>query len=114
MKLKFYSNQKLFKNNVHISVFGQMRFKTDFAKEFSIEKGQRWEIGWDADEETISAIYMVRNKNGTDGFKVSYSNSAHHINIKHVLLKLGIKTPIQCKCEEFDIGEYRGIKVIFS
>lgn len=114
LNIEFYTNPKLTKNQVHIGKTGQLRFKKDIVEQFKIEKGQRWKIGWDASEKKATVIYMILDNDCVDGFKISYSNSTHHMNLKGVITKLGIKTPNNCKYESFKQDDYQGIKIILS
>jgi len=114
MKIEFYSNQKLVKNEVSIGKTSSLRFKQKLASEFGLEKGQRWKIGVNSEEKQISALYFIRDDNDEGGFKISYSNATFMMNVKGVITKFNIITPNTFKCEVFKDGEYEGFKITLN
>lgn len=114
MRLLFIENKKEQSNTVLIGKSGYFRFKKALAKELQMEKNDLWQIAIDTEENPKKHIYIIKSI-GDDfmrGHKVLYQNKSWSISAKAVIKQLGLKVPIKCNYEDFNDGNYWGIKLI--
>lgn len=112
-KFKWFTTHKLEQGFCLIGKNGNFRFKQEIAKIMSFEKGERWLVGIDMNEQTPKHIYIIRpeNKSDTNGFKMTYQNKSWSIAAKTVIKELGLKIPLKCKIEKYIDEKHEGLKI---
>ena len=107
MKIKFFENLKVEKGTVLIGKTGDFRFKKNIVKEYSIEEGQRYKVGYDTEEDVPKHIYffLARDNNG---FLVSYQNKSYSISGKKICNELNLQLPHRTTIERYTHIEDKG------
>lgn len=100
MKITFFENLKVEKGNVLIGKTGDFRFKKNIVKEYSMEEGQRFKVGYDTEEDTPKHIYffLARDNNG---FLLSYKNKSYSISGKKICNELKLQLPCRTTIEHY-------------
>ena len=99
-KIIFFENLKVEKGNVLIGKTGHFRFKKNIVKEYSMEDGQRYRVGYDTEEDKPKHIYffVARDNNG---FLLSYKNKSYSISGKAICNELKLELPLKTTIERY-------------
>ncbi len=118
MKLLYYHNPKMDRDRLFIGKTGHLRFKKLPIEKIGIEKGQRWLVGIDSDENKVNYLYILRNqkdeKENLSGFKVSCGNNSFHMNIKGPVEKYKIEKGRAYDYELFEFEDYKGFRILIK
>jgi hypothetical protein len=116
MKMKFLSNGKIEQGCVLLGKNGNIRFKSEFAKDHGFIKGQKWRVGIDADENPMKHIFVLSpaKDNPQEGFKMTFQNKSWALAAKTLFKELNLIPPLKCRIEDFKDAEYEGFIITLS
>lgn len=112
MKLKIINTPKTSQGHVFFGKNGQLRLRSELAKQLSLKKGERWLFGTDEDDKKNKFLYVLPSiDDNQNGFKLMHSNSTWFFCCKTIANELNIETPKKYRYFICEIDNLKGFKI---